>query len=73
MFKVKSWKKLNRNILILIKKINKYSWKKLNWGKETMNKKYGITGLILIIILATVMISGCIGDDTPTNDNLLIQ
>jgi len=33
-----------------------------------MNKKYGITGLILIIILATVMISGCIGDDTPTND-----
>jgi len=33
-----------------------------------MNKKYGITGLILVVVLATVMISGCIGDDNPTND-----
>ena len=33
-----------------------------------MNKKYRITGLILIVVLATIMISGCIGDDNPTND-----
>jgi len=34
-----------------------------------MNKKYGITGLILIVVLATVMISGCIGDDSTTTTN----
>jgi len=34
-----------------------------------MNKKYGITGLILIIVLATVMISGCIGDNTDKFTN----
>ena len=33
-----------------------------------MNKKYGIMGLILVVILATVMISGCIGSDDNTND-----
>jgi len=29
-----------------------------------MNKKYGIMGLILIVVLTTVMVSGCIGGDT---------
>jgi len=29
-----------------------------------MNKKYGIVGLILIVILTTVMVSGCIGYDS---------
>jgi len=34
-----------------------------------MNKKYITTGLILILVLATVTISGCIGtDETPEND-----
>jgi len=33
-----------------------------------MNKKYGITGLILIVILATVMIIGYIVIDNTTND-----
>lgn len=33
-----------------------------------MNKKYGIAGLILIVVLATVMISGCIGSNDNTND-----
>jgi hypothetical protein len=34
-----------------------------------MNKQYGITGLILIVVLTTIMISGCIGgDDNTTND-----
>jgi len=34
-----------------------------------MNKKYGITGLILIVVLTTVLISGCIGDDSTTTNN----
>ena len=34
-----------------------------------MIKKSGITGLILIVVLATVLISGCVGGDTQTTDN----
>jgi hypothetical protein len=33
-----------------------------------MNKKFATTGLILIIILATVLISGCVGGDSQTSD-----
>ena len=33
-----------------------------------MNKKTGTTGLILILVLATVLISGCVGGDTQTSD-----
>jgi len=34
-----------------------------------MNKKYGIIGLILVIVLATVMISGCIGSGETETSN----
>lgn len=38
--------------------------------KEIMNKKYGMYGLILVVVLATVLISGCIGSgETTTNAN----
>ena len=33
-----------------------------------MSKQYGIIGLILIVVLATVMISGCISFNTGTNN-----
>ena len=34
-----------------------------------MNKKNGVSGLILMVVLATVMVSGCIGSDSSTNDS----
>ena len=33
-----------------------------------MNKKYGIIGLVLAVLLSTVLISGCVGgEETQTN------
>ncbi|MCL2115174.1 MAG: hypothetical protein FWH29_03015 [Methanobrevibacter sp.] len=33
-----------------------------------MNKKYGIFGLVLVVILATVLISGCIDDENNNKE-----
>ena len=38
-----------------------------------MNKKYGITGLLVIVVLATVLVSGCIGEENKFTNTVTFE